>query len=162
MTHDFVMTLREEIKALEDELSSDPRFRKLQALRAALAMYEAPQQRTGAMQASAAGPKREARRQSDDRVQALEIAASLLEGKSEPVPTRVLFDAVSAEGHVIGGREPISNLSAMLSRDERFQAVGRRGWLLALPRVVPDGEAGITDPSSTPPAQGAEDYDNDR
>lgn len=60
----------------------------------------------------------------------MELAELFLRNRSGPTPTREILDHIVALGGEIGGKEPVSNLSAMLSNSGRFQSHGRAGWTL--------------------------------
>lgn len=60
-----------------------------------------------------------------------DAAYRYLEGRTEPTPTRELFDALVSQEVEIPGENPAGNLSAHLSRDPRFTSFGRHGWQLA-------------------------------
>jgi len=129
----FTDLLRKEIAELEAELSADPRFRKLQTLREALALYQqeastrAP--RSGERRMSSGTSKRT---MSTARAHALELSADCIRAHGGgPVPTRDIYAWIEPLGAEIGGTQKVSNLSAMLSQSDRFKSHGRAGWTLA-------------------------------
>lgn len=126
---DFAQILRSEIESLEAEISNDPRYKKVESLKNVLALYDSsgkdsdgePQQ----------GPLRTVTRvPSETRARAMELAELFLRNRAGPTPTRDILDHILSHGGEIGGREPVSNLSAMLSNSGTFQSHGRIGWTL--------------------------------
>jgi hypothetical protein len=52
------------------------------------------------------------------------------EHMDSPVSTRKIMEHLEAHGIEVSGANKLTSLSALLSRDERFQANGRSGWTL--------------------------------
>lgn len=133
---DFGDQLRSEIETLQNDIAAnpDPRVLKLQALEAAYAHYRAPHpnQAQNVNEVTPPPARREtSRRQaSADRQGALEAVAKLLDGRTAPTSIGVIYDYVVASGFQIGGKDPRSNLSAMMSNSGRFQSHQRAGWTL--------------------------------
>lgn len=72
------------------------------------------------------------RRRSERTVEVANIArARVAEAKGIPVPTRILLQVVESHGIQVGGKKPVSTLSALLSNAEGFVANGKTGWTLA-------------------------------
>lgn len=137
----FVDTLKAEIDALRLDLSlrPDPRAAKLDALQETLRLYEG-----GAPGAVGISGHVKKRRVVGERTGA-SIARNLTMARAEdylralksdePVRTAQIFDAIS--GLVdIRGRDPRSNLSAMMSQCDKFLSHGRKGWTLAQPQAL--------------------------
>lgn len=134
MSNDFASQLQREIAALEAELANDPRFLKLEKLREVLALYNERETHSDDRAKNAdrsdapSGPP--VRTPTPNRLQAESLSAQLLEGRDRPTPTREIYDYLLAHGVEIGGKQPTSNLSAILSKNDKFKSVGRSGWLL--------------------------------
>jgi hypothetical protein len=60
----------------------------------------------------------------------LSLARKLLNGRGDPTKTSEIFSFLSQMGIEIGGTDPKSNLSAMLSTHPDFVSHGRTGWTL--------------------------------
>lgn len=144
----FHEALKAEIAELESQLRELPTFRKLESLRFVLDLYEksggasgqrAPTQSwpgsiaSWTTEPSGGAPRSVTRVPSESRTKALELAELFLRNRSGPTPTREILDHILTHGGEIGGQEPISNLSAMLSNSTKFQSNGRSGWTLADP-----------------------------
>jgi len=136
MSGDFADTIRAEIAELEVTLADNPTYRKIKALRAALAEYESsesPQCMIPSVAPSAhlKARKSPARKTSPEREKALEFAyAFVLSQGRKPVPTRIVFEAMERAGITIGGKSPMNNLSAILSNSDLFHSHGRAGWVV--------------------------------
>lgn len=135
MTIPFMTLLRDEIATLETSLSHDPRFQKLQHLKSLLALYESPTPlrsvANNSLQPTSERGTAAVRQPSATRLQAEELSAQYMAGRNEPTRTRELWEMLSANGVDVGGKDPVSNLSAILSRSAKFRPIGRAGWLLA-------------------------------
>lgn len=133
----FVQSLRQEVRNLEVEMERDARYLKLMRLREILSLYErreaALDGASAATEASASrGKSRPATRQpSGVRQQAERRCAEHIKGRSAPTPTRELHEMLLQKGIRIGGNQPASNLSAILSKSPLFKSAGRAGWLPA-------------------------------
>lgn len=177
MASQFLTSLRAEISALEADLHRDPRYLKLRSLQDVLRLYEGgavsevePEKvdsGRGTPQEPSRGPKESQGRQpSEARVKAVALSADLIRGRTSPTPTRELYSMLVERGVEIGGKEPVSNLSAILSKTEGFKSIGRSGWLLEVDRSdeQPSTEVSAVvaaedepDRSSTPPNDDDED-----
>jgi hypothetical protein len=144
MSSHFVQSLRAEIAAIERELERYPLFLKFRRLQDLLPLYEAQdvaaKEGSGPSSEVAANivhtlrsqqPSPPVRQASDARKSAEAIAREVLRGRTTPTPTRELHQVLVERGIEIGGKNPISNLSAILSKNVDFIAVGRSGWLEA-------------------------------
>jgi hypothetical protein len=135
MGSEFILTLKGEIDRLRNELSNDPRYQKLERLEDVLALYG--DDGSNGSNGSDGGDRGElshrvlTRSISNARAKALELAELLLRNRVGPTPTRQIYEHIVLNGGDIGGRDPVSNLSAMLSNSERFVSNGRAGWTLA-------------------------------
>ena len=78
----------------------------------------------------------------------------LISEKGSNMPTRDLVDALIAEGFVVGGKNPVGNLSGALSRAEALYNDRSTGWGLAKwrPSQPEDGQVN----EDTSPAQESE------
>lgn len=132
MTHDFIQNLQEEIALLEAELEHDPRWKKLTKLQEIMRLYVGrsgsrsevgnvshPRQAHGSLHASS------------NRAKAEELSEKFLYGRGHPTPTREIYNYLVSEGVEIGGKQPTSNLSAILSKNSVFKSIGRQGWMLS-------------------------------
>ena len=128
---DFLEALTIEISAIEAELRADPRFQKWESLRSVLSLYQASGMAKPLPEDQ--GGRTITRAPSENRVKALELARLFLRNRSGPTPTREIYDHIVNNGGEIGGKDPVNNLSAMLSNADGFQSNGRAGWT-----VVPD------------------------
>jgi hypothetical protein len=141
---EFLSALTGEIAELEAELKTDPRFAKLQKLREILSLYSSD---NGVVGKGAEGQQRTVTRvPSEARAKALELADMFLRNRTTPTPTREILDYIVSNGGEIGGQEPVSNLSAMLSNSETFQSNGRAGWTLKsanFNRLAPEAASAI-------------------
>ncbi|TIO72180.1 MAG: hypothetical protein E5X74_33045 [Mesorhizobium sp.] len=126
---DFLAALKSEIRDIEAELRNDPRFRKWESLRSVLSLY----QESGMAEAPSEDQMARTitRAPSENRARALELARLFLRNRSGPTPTRDIYDHIVSNGGEIGGKDPVNNLSAMLSNSDDFQSNGRAGWTLA-------------------------------
>lgn len=141
---DFLAALKDEIGGIEAQLRVDPRFRKLESLRSVLALYEEGGMAEGPQEVAAqevAATRTVTRVPSEGRVKALELARLFLRNRVGPTPTRDIYDHIMANGGDIGGKDPVSNLSAMLSNSGEFLSNGRAGWTLA----PEDGQEPVSD-----------------
>lgn len=132
MPDDFVASLDKEISALEAEFERDPRYLKLKDLRRIRMTYYGGELALARPPKTEQPPKR-GRRTSADRAKALAEAENLIRGRLHPTKTADIFDHIEAQGIQIGGKEPKSNLSAMLYHAPQFKSHGRAGWTLASP-----------------------------
>lgn len=145
MNNSFIVSLRKEIAELQHDLSRDPRYVKLGRLQDVLELYapadgtDVPHnainhdgtRHTSASSSDSVAPSPKGRQLSDMRLRAVEFASDYLRGRSEPTPTREILLYIQREGLEISGKNPVSNLSAILSKSEGFESVGRSGWKLA-------------------------------
>lgn len=132
----FLTSIQNEILELEDEVARDPRIMKLQRLRELLALYESGD--VSPLRGDAVGSsvmtgyatrKSPVRQPSETRLLAEKFSAEYVAGRTVPTPTRELYDMLISRGVEVGGKQPISNLSAILSKSDKFRPVGRAGWL---------------------------------
>lgn len=125
--------LRQEIAVLEGELRGDPRYKKLMALKAALHEYGDISTREHNIERIEATPRTINRKPSEVREKALRLSEEFLSLRSPigPTPTREIYAWITEQGAEVGGKDPVSNLSAMLSQSEKFNSNGRAGWTLA-------------------------------
>jgi hypothetical protein len=135
----FEEALDAEIVALEGDLEQnpDPRLEKLRLLKATRSTYGTPHrhQAVDVSRAAAApfrnpAPPMPSRRGDPSRQAILDAVVDMLDWVSEPVKTAEIYDRLIDDGHVIGGQQPKSNLSAMLYNSGRFVSHQRRGWTL--------------------------------
>lgn len=139
MTNHFLSALRDEIAALDAELRQDDRYVRLQALRQVLPHYErtvspmVPPVAQAAHQTEASEPRSEPkpplRQPSEARVLAERYSEEYIAGRTYPTPTRELYEMLRAKGVEIGGKQPTSNLSAILSKSGKVVSMGRAGWV---------------------------------
>ncbi|WP_238192798.1 hypothetical protein [Methylobacterium frigidaeris] len=154
--------LSEEIADLERELGNDPRFRKLRALRAALALYQpdsasvqgghgpnnqfdAHLHSRGATATVYLGEtkRRPGRQRDPERQRALDEAVSFVRNYDGMPTTADVYDHLVSLGIKIGGQSPAGNLSAMLYKDGRLTSHGRAGWSFGPPPTnSPESEEG--------------------
>lgn len=128
MSTQLIHSLRAEIAALESDLDQDPRYQAICRLRDLLAFYEGVM--AGRSSGRVAAPTtKPARPQSEMRQRALNLSVEYVAGRIDPTPTRELHDMLMSKGVEVGGKEPISNLSAILSRSGKLRPMGRAGWL---------------------------------
>ena len=127
---EFIDSLKAEIADLEGQLGADPRYRKIQTLRDALALYHVgattPRQRLSAPP----GARPFASGASAEITKAVE---EILSGRRDPTPTRFILENLAERGVVVGGSRPMNSLSSVLSKSELFVPHGRSGWTLAVP-----------------------------
>lgn len=135
MSADLINAVNGEIATLETDLRRDPRYRKLEQLKALRALYtgeqaQAPAPNHPRRTARQVNPIPRRRSGSPERQAILEKARAFLTGRNTLVPTMDIFEAISQE-MVIPGKVPRNNLSAMLSNSDWFVSHGRSGWTLA-------------------------------
>ena len=70
------------------------------------------------------------------RAQVTDTAEAIIRSEG-PQHRRVLLGLIEGRGVVVGGRDPLSNMSAYLSRDPRFAASGDGIWSLVEADVGP-------------------------
>lgn len=145
MSVEFVRALDREIADLKAELAQDVRFVRYRELERIRQLYNDAAS-IGATRAHSVGQeanesKRQAgRRPSPERARIIEAArAFVLEGSS-PTPTTEVNDHLGSLGIVIGGANPLNNLSAMMSSSGLFQSHGRAGWTVRQPDMVENEE----------------------
>lgn len=149
MTADFMSNVRAEIEALEAELAGNTIYRKIKALRAALREYElgeSPRRSStgmGSGKTVAMERRSPVRRTSPEREQAVEFVRNYINDRTSPTPIRELFDAMLRAGIELGGKNPINNLSAILSMNDEFVSHGRSGWVLAANDPLKDVEVDV-------------------
>lgn len=148
----FAQALEQEISILEAELEADTRFVKLRELRRVRALYEPSNfdkmsdRRKVTWNEAASEIRNISARQAT-----LYAAVDYIRGRNIPTKTAEIYEHVARLGHVIGGAEPKSNLSAMLHNSPLFKSHGRTGWTLA----EQDGEES-SDGAEEPSANTAE------
>ncbi|TBN48954.1 hypothetical protein EYF88_12655 [Paracoccus sediminis] len=163
MSKEFLSSMLAEIATLEDELLHDPRYLKLCKLRELHSLYEsgiasAPLTEKGMTRE--AGDKRpllpkesQGRQPSELRVKAVALTAGFLQGRTQPIPTRDIYAMLLDHGVDVGGKEPVSNLSAILSKSDEFRPIGRSGWVLNNDEPEPSlstNESDAVDPDTNP------------
>lgn len=128
----LVVSMETELEALERELSEDPRFQKITYLRELIAIYRSAE-RPKKLGADTQRRVREAVRRHAARKEALyDAIRSLLKDADHPVKTAFLLEVLPDEiRKQIGGKDPVSTLSALLSNAELLVSHGRLGWTLA-------------------------------
>lgn len=128
----FAAKLKEEIASTEAELASDPRWKRLQALRDVLRLYELNSgvDHEGPPLANIKMETRKREYTSRERRKAIEVAKDLLAHSDMPVSTAVIYAAIRKAGVQIGGKKPKNNLSSLLYHTPDFRSHGRLGWTL--------------------------------
>ena len=86
------------------------------------------------------------------------VAREILKKEGHPLTARELVDRLAKRGKAVGGKDPVTNLSSVLSPHEQFVSVrwgGFRGWWLAGRELPPErsGSGGKADQeaSAKPP-----------
>ncbi|MEQ8651641.1 MAG: hypothetical protein RIC87_04190 [Kiloniellales bacterium] len=125
MVQGLVPMLEAEIASIESELEQDVRFQRLKVLQQALLLYKEPYSQKGETnprptRASRPNPVK-------DRV--LELAGELIDASEGPVPTSQILEHVERHGVEVSGKQPLHNVSAMLSNSDEFKSQGRSGWV---------------------------------
>lgn len=115
----LIPVIEQEIANLEHELAeAQAKLEVLRKLRDEyLASLQAPD--------SGAPPRAGSRQQA-----ILETVTEFLRERPEPTPIAEILDHLRAQNIAFGGANPRNALSVLLSRSDRFQAHGRRGWTL--------------------------------
>ncbi len=124
---ELITALRQEQKALEAELSTDPRYRKLAKIRELLAIYEvgtpvpfvAPQPAAGLPDSNEAPSKA-------DRVRA--EAKAFIERSGGTAHRQAILDHLIELGVMGRERSPIASFAAYLTEMEEFVGVGGGRW----------------------------------
>jgi hypothetical protein len=108
--------------------------RRLEHIRGLIKTYEAPQEGMAATPPMAPilsrSPKATSRVEKGVQTRAA-CEEIITRAGGEPVPTKQLLAQLADMGIVVGGKNPVSNLAAMLSTSDGFEPVGRKGWVLA-------------------------------
>lgn len=134
MTGAFLTALEKEIGELEEALRGDLRYARLTELRRVLDLYRSPSYPgvnvPSAVTAASEAPRVVRRRVSPEREKITDAAKDYLRERSEPVPTREIYEYLQMLGIDVPGEVPQNNLSAMLSNSSEFLSQGRSGWLL--------------------------------
>jgi hypothetical protein len=166
----FVTAIDEEIASLEADLGTDPRYVKLRELCRVRALYVNSDTSFPAdivprgvvpMRGAFSGIDRKRRETSPMRTAALNEARKIVRGREEPTKTAVIFSALSARNIEIGGSDPQSNLSAMLSNHPDFVSHGRVGWTLKENEPSSDIAVGPdAADEGAPPPESASDHSN--
>lgn len=118
--------LSDEIAALERDLETDQRYRRMVMLKAVLAAYSANGDTN-----TAGGTKRaSSRRVSPATARIIDYLRSAIGSQLGPVPTRQLLVWLTDAGIPVPGSVPQNNVSAMLSHHSDFVSHGRLGWTL--------------------------------
>lgn len=150
MNEDFASAINNELERLEQALSENVlfvRWRELQRVRRLyLNTSHAPvvgdwhrQITTDTERTTSAST----RRVSAERQEALLYARNLLRGRTIPTPTRDILAFLRDNGVHIPGKDPVSNLSAMLSNSDEFDSHGRSGWTFKADGEEPADEESI-------------------
>ena len=161
MAEDFASAIRVEMEALEVELRGNAIYRKIKALQGVLREYEAGEslQRSdhgvAKQKVNVAERRSPPRRSSPARERAAEFVRNYLKDRVAPTPIRELFDAMLRDGVELGGKNPINNLSAILSMNDAFLSHGRSGWVLATSGDQRSGSPDVLrDPSGSAESRG--------
>lgn len=139
MSDGFLKALDAEIAGVEAKLAADPLYLQLCKLRDLRQLYAPepshgsgalPPFRTSIARVEFPGTfsAKPGRRVSPEREQATKFAREFIEGRPEPTRMDDIYNYVVSKGVQIGGQDPKSNLSAMLSKTDGFIAHGRIGW----------------------------------
>lgn len=129
--------MRNDLRAMREELHALPLYHDVLALERVIRLYERTASNPGSHQNDVA-TRIEVRRGSDYANSLRDKALEIISGRSDPTPTRVLLQEIEAHGLSVPGDNPANNLSAHLSRDERFLSMGRAGWVEAPTEVGPE------------------------
>jgi hypothetical protein len=168
MATDFANALAIEIARLQAELDQDIRFRRLRQLTEALKLYREGEE--AELAAGPAGIVREAqresrqtndasdhkkRRASPENERILDAVEGLTIPLGSPIQTRQILDHLRAIGIDVPGKNPLNNLSAMMSNSRRFVSHGRAGWMSK--GSMPSQAAHVDANASDDPAEAEED-----
>ena len=137
---DFIKAVDDEIARIKAELEADLRYQRLRELRKVRALYspqrdhvtDSASNRTWTVETFRPDVFRK-RTRSPERQRVIDAAKMYLSNRRGPVATREIFEHVRGLGIAIPGKDPLNNLSAMLSNSPEFVSQGREGWLLAGP-----------------------------
>ena len=123
-----VDALKAEIVELENQLSGDARYMRVQELKRIVTLYE---------EAPETPRKRKARsKRSGSAASVAAAAKEVLAGATEPMATRDVLQTLQERGVKVSGEAPHSTLSAILSKSPDFKAHGRSGWT----SIAPNGQ----------------------
>ena len=125
----FAEALKAEIAHLEQQMSQDPTYMKLQQLRRTVELYR----NSGETPPDAASAPSRIRAPSGGSMEILAVAKEFLAGRVDPTPTKMIMEVLADRGVHVGGTVPQNGVSSMLSKSEDFVSHGRSGWTLALP-----------------------------
>lgn len=142
-----VSALRQELATLEADLSADPRYRKIERIRALLAEYEADvgANETDILSANVAPRRKERTRPLNSKTERVrEIIKSVLIERGT-VHRSELLKVLTGKGIMGSEKDPMASLAAYLSdfKDD-FRNVGTGQWALAIP---PKTEAPVSEPT---------------
>lgn len=134
----FLDQTKAELRALEEELEADPRYLKAKALREVIRLYGGPASEPESAESRPTfvprpKPVQRPRPVDSHRVAILDAVREVLIALNQPYPVKTaeIFDLLPDEiVQSIPGKEPKSNLSAMIHNSKRFRSHGREGWML--------------------------------
>ena len=163
---DFIEAMEAEIAAIEAELKADPKWVRLQSLKALRVLYgvpgatftkvEKPERRNILQEIASSAEKRvkahkRGRAMSIERARALQMAKNFLD-PVKPMKTAELWPLLEAAGVTLGGENPQNNLASLLIRAEGIRSHGRAGWTLEpeMPEAEDDLLSGQASSASIP------------
>ena len=122
----FIEALQAEISTLERHLAEDPTYVKLSEVRRVLAIYK---------DGATSTRRNTGRRPPTSGISAeiLDVAGHILEGRTQPTPTREIMGLLVERGLQVEGSRPQNTVSSLLSKSDGFFSHGRSGWTLAVP-----------------------------
>lgn len=138
MASEFVFHLEKAIETLEADLKTNPDFVLWQSLgktlddhrnRFARAPAPSVERKTDHLAPVKSLADRETGEIGTKKIR--EVVADWIKGRSEPTPTREIFDYLNEIKLSIPGENPFNNLSAILSNSKAFVSYGRSGWRMA-------------------------------
>jgi len=121
MTDQLVQAMLEEERQL---------LQRLDAVRAVIKAYGGDASAAHSVEKKVLGRNQRSRSLSGRTDRITSLVEDHLRGKSEPTPTREILSFLASKGIEITGNNPVTSLSALLSRAQEFEPVGRKGWLL--------------------------------
>ena len=126
---DFVIAIRHRIVELNDELTKLNDLLAFYEQRSTVPSNPALTNGNGATQSRH-------RRDNCETQKILDVTAEYVArvaDKDSPVSTRNIVAYLETSGVHISGQNKVSSLSSLLSRSNRFKAIGKSGWILAVP-----------------------------
>lgn len=134
-------------KKLKEAEALQRRLRAVESLLAAYGVEMANGKETSKIEGGQGSEKGKKVLSKYTATEALNIIRDYIKGKQHPTPTKELLHLIQSHGFIVRGKNPVTNLSAVLSRSPQFQSLGRSGWVYTGEEEV-DGPTVAVDPDA--------------